>query len=165
MKRGIRMLSALLLGALFIVPAGAFSADSLEISIEETGDAAITFTYSLNVIERWAVFLQIARPELELKSAIESFSGKAVDVASVEKGSAQFSVSRFARAIRADGETQYETPALDLTAADGQLERYWFAPLVRPDFSPELTTIRFPDGHTETFSDQSAIPALSHGIA
>jgi hypothetical protein len=74
------------------------------------------------------------------------------------------SVPGFAKVQNTDNGTVYSTPALDFTGAQAMLERYWFAPLVRADFSPEKTVVRFPDGHEEIFSGQSAIPALSHTV-
>lgn len=163
MKRGILVASLLVL-AFMAVPASAFSAEELRILVDDDGDADITFRYSLSWIERIAVFFRIAEPEQELKSALEEATGAPVTVISAESNAARFSVQGFAKIRKTDDETTYSTPEIDFTGAQEMLNRYWFAPLVNPDFSPDLTLVRFPDGYEETFSNQSAIPALAHTI-
>lgn len=164
MKNGILVASLLVL-ALMAAPAAAFNADELRVVVDEDGDADITFNYTLSWVEKIAVFFKIAEPEQELKSALEEASGAPVTVTSAESDTAAFSVLGFAKIQSTDNRTVYATPALDFTGAQAMLDRYWFAPLVRADFSPDLTVVRFPDGHEETFADQSDLPALSHAIA
>jgi len=163
MKRGILVASLLVL-TLIVAPAGAFSADKLLITVDEDGSADITFNYTLSWIERIAVFFKIAEPEQELKSALEEATGAPVTVASAESDAATFSVPGFAKIKSTEGGSVYATPGLDFTGAQEMLDRYWFAPLVKADFSPDLTVVRFPDSHEETFANKSTIPALSHTI-
>ncbi len=163
MKRGILVASLLVL-TLIATPAGAFNADSLLITVDEDGSATITMNYTLTWIERVAVFFKIAEPEQELKSALEEALGVPVTVASAESDAATFSVREFAEIDSTDGGSVYSTPGLDFTGAQAVLDRYWFSSLVEADFSPALTVVRFPDGHEETFANQSAIPALSHTV-
>lgn len=163
MKRGILVASLLVL-ALMTVPVGAFSADNLLITVDEDGSADITFNYTLSWIERIAVFFKIAEPEQELKSALEGATGSPVTVTAAESDSARFLIQNFAKIKSADGGNVYSTPGLDFTGAQEVLDSYWFAPLVDADFSPNLTVVRFPDGHEETFANQHAIPALAHTI-
>lgn len=163
MRREILVASLLVL-ALMAAPAGAFSADNLVIVVEEDGSAEITFNYTLSWIERIAVFFKIAEPEQELKAALEDALGVPVTVTSAEIDVAEFMVQDFASVNSTDGGNVYSTPGLDLTGAQAVLDSYWFAPLVETDFSPDLTVVRFPDGHEETFFDQSAIPPLSHTV-
>lgn len=163
MKRGILVASLLIL-SLAIAPAGAFSADNLQITVETDGSADVTFNYTLSWIERIAVFFRIAEPEQELRSALETATGSPVTVASTRSDSATFSIQSFAKVRSTDAGNTYSTPGLDFTEAQEVLDSYWFAALVKADFSPDLTVVRFPDGHEETFANQSAIPALSHTV-
>ncbi len=163
MKRGIPVASLLVL-MLIAAPAGAFSTDSLLIVVDEDGGANITMNYTLSWIERIAVFLKIAEPEQELKSALEGTLGVPVTVTSAGSDTSAFSVREFAEIDTTDGGRVYSTPGIDFTGAQEVLDSYWFASLVEADFSPALTVVRFPDGHEETFSNQHAIPALSHAI-
>lgn len=164
MKNRILVASFLIL-ALMVAPAAAFSADELRVIVDEDGDADITFNYTLSWVEKIAVFFKIAEPEQELKSALEEASGVPVSVTSAESNVAAFSVQGFAKVQDTDNGTVFATPALNFTGAQAMLDRYWFAPLVRADFSPDLTVVRFPDGHEETFADRCDLPALSHAIA
>lgn len=163
MKSGILVASLLIL-AFVAAPAGAFTADDLQIIVNEDGSADVTFNYTLSWIERIAVFFKIAQPEQELKSALEDASGSPVTVTSAESDVARFSIERFAKVRSIEGGNAYATPGLNFTGAQAVLDRYWFAPLVDADFSPGLTVVRFPDGHRETFENQFAIPALSHTV-
>ncbi|MDK2989640.1 hypothetical protein [Methanoculleus sp.] len=163
MKHGILVASLLAL-TLIVAPTGAFTTDNLLIAVDEDGSATITMNYTISWIERIAVFFKIAEPEQELKSALEDALGVPVTVASAESDVAAFSIQEFAEIDGTDGGNVYSTPGLDFTGAQAVLDRYWFAPLVEADFSPALTVVRFPDGHEETFSNQSAIPPLSHTV-
>ncbi|MDD4566688.1 hypothetical protein L21_1977 [Methanoculleus chikugoensis] len=163
MRSGI-LVASLLLMAVIVAPAGAFTTDNLLIAVDEDGSASITINYTLSWIETIAVFFKIADPAQELKSALEGSLGVPVTVTSAESDSAAFSVREFAEIEGADGGRVYSTPGLDFTGAQEVIDSYWFASLVETDLSPGLTVVRFPDGHEETFSDQSAIPPLSHTV-
>jgi hypothetical protein len=54
---------------LFILPAQAFTADSMDITMRDNGDANIQFDYTLNWIEHIAVYIRIANPADELNKA------------------------------------------------------------------------------------------------
>ncbi|MDK2975340.1 MAG: hypothetical protein PWP08_1711 [Methanofollis sp.] len=161
----IRIGIALLLVACMALPAGAFTADRLDIGVSENGTATITFDYTLSWIERIGVFLKIADPSDEFKKALETFSGQNVESVSMNDSSASFRVEHFARISTAGNETTYTTPAIDLHGAEKALNNYWFAPLVQADFSPAVTAITFPDGSVETLENVSEIPTVSKTIS
>jgi hypothetical protein len=164
MRYELAIISLLAL-AFMISPAGAFSAHSLQIDVAANGDANVTFDYSLSWLETIAVFFKIAQPEQELKGALEDVSGKPVSVVSVESNSAVFSVIGFAAVTETESGKVYTTPGMDFTAAEEKLKSYWFAPLISADFSPDVTSILFPDGYEETFYDQSFVPFQSHEVS
>lgn len=163
MKSGI-LVASLLLMAIIVAPAGAFTTDNLLIAVDEDGSASITINYTLSWIETIAVFFKIADPAQELKSALEGSLGVPVTVTSATSDTASFSVREFAEIDDTDGRQVYSTPGLDFTGAQEVIDGYWFASLVETDLSPGLTVVRFPDGHEETFSDQSVLPPLSHTV-
>lgn len=165
MDMRIRIGVALLFVACLILPAGAFTADRLDIAVDESGGATITFDYTLTWMEDIAVFFQIANPADEFRKALESFTNQTVESVSMSDNSASFRVEHFAHVSTAGNETTYTTPAIDLHSAEKALESYWFAPLVQADFSPAVTTITFPDGSVETLEDVSEIPKVSRTIA
>jgi hypothetical protein len=47
-------------------------------------------------------------------------------------------------------------------AAGDLLDNYqWIAGFITPDFSPEVTVVRFPNGQQYTYNDVSEIPAIT----
>jgi hypothetical protein len=159
---GWRISIILLLILLAGSPAQAFTADSLSIDVIQNGNAKITFNYTLTLIEKIAVYLKVADINAELKKALESNFHHPITIESVTDGSARFMVNDFAIRTEKDGKTRMETPAISFTMAEKVLQKYWFAPLVNPDYSPQITTITYPDGYTENFTDQIEIPKTSH---
>jgi len=165
MTRHMAVVVGILLMAALVLPAAAFTSDALNISVEGNGDTEITFDYSLSWIENIAVFLKITDPADELKKALEGHSDKSVEVQSVSDGSATFLVEEFVRVKRTDNQTTYITPELSFKRAEKVLKEYWFAPLIHADFSPEETTISFPDGHEKQFQNQIEIPEIRYTIS
>ncbi|QYZ77922.1 hypothetical protein E2N92_00020 [Methanofollis formosanus] len=163
MKAWIRILAALLLIAGMVLPAGAFTAEELDISVNESGAATIDFTYSLSWLERFAVFLKIADPTEEFAKALQKYSnGHGVESVAVDDQTASFLVEGFAKVSAGEnGTTIYTTPALNFEDAEKALEEYWFAPLVQADFSPAETRVVFVGKTTRTFQDTSTIPMIS----
>lgn len=155
------------IGILFscVCPAQAFTAKTLDINVQSNGDAIITFSYALSWYENVAVFAHIADPNTELKNALESNYGKNVDVISATGNQAQVLVHGFAQQTVTDGSVTLNTPALSFESAQNVLNHYWFAPLINVDFSPEVTTVDFPDGYVAQDHDQIAIPGISHTVS
>jgi hypothetical protein len=158
----MKLLLCVLLLITLITPALGFTADSLEIEVQEEGGARIDFTYSLTWYERFAVFLQIADPAEEVQHAVESLTGLPVTVREVTSDSVVLSVDRFASVRNEEGARVFVTPALRFPEADAVLQQYWFAPLVQADFSPVTTLIRFPDGTAEIWTQAEEIPSVTH---
>jgi hypothetical protein len=151
--------------ALCACPAQAFTAKSLDIVVQDNGDATVTFAYDLSWYENVAVFTRIADPNTELKKALESNYGKNVDVISTTGSQAQVLIHGFASTRVADGQTTMTTPSMSFRSAEKVLDKYWFAPLISVDFSPEVARVVFPDGYVEQFSNQIEIPRISHVLA
>ncbi len=151
-----------LLLLLVAAPAAAMTSDTLDIVIREDGRADIRFTYHLDWFEYFAVYLRLVDPATELKKALESEFKKPVTVISVGSTSVDLSVGSFASVSSSAGKTTARTPGLSFAEGERILKSYWFAPLIRIDLSPSVTTVRFPDGHVETFSDRIEIPPLVH---
>lgn len=150
---------------LAVPPAGAFRATSLDIVVQENTDAVITFEYQLSWFEHAAVFARIGDPGTELKKALESNFHKPVQVTESDAGRSQFYVKGFAARQVKNNVTTMKTSALSFRGAEEVLKQYWFAALISPDFSPDVTRVSFPDGYTETFYDQDQIPKVSHVLS
>lgn len=163
MNTSFKLAALLVLLATLAGTAGAFTADRLEVVVAEGGDATVEFQYRMGWLESAAVFVGFVRPEMELKRALEAYSGKEVMVSRVDAGVAAFEVDDFAH-VR-DG-TVYTTPALSFEEAGTIIRRdySWLAGLIETDFSPSVTAITFPDGFQETFYDQVEIPRVEHAV-
>jgi hypothetical protein len=165
MKRLPPVIGVILLVALVAVPASAFQAQDLSISVQQNGDTVVDFSYHLNWLEQVAVFTRIVNPSQELASAIErNYPDVSVTVSQVRSDETTFVIHSFAHISTGPGGTTYTTPALSFQNAQRVLNQYWFAPLIQPDFSPKITQISFPDGYQENFYNQIAIPAISHTV-
>ena len=165
MKKILILATCLCLMALMVMPAQAFTMNSLSINLDQAGDAQIDVTYELTLIEQSAVFLRLADPASELQSAFNSGSSEPTTVTSASSSSAQVIVPSFARVTTTGGKTVMTTPTVSFERAENVLKNYWFAPLVTADFSPSVTTITFPDGHKEYYYDQISIPTVTHQIS
>jgi hypothetical protein len=154
----------MLVGFLAVSPVHAFTAKTLDITVQENTDAVITFDYDLSWFENIAVFMHIADPGTELKKALESSYGKPVLVTKTNGGESRFVVQGFASKETRNGTVTLITPALSFVDAEKILNQYWFAPLINPDFSPAVTRVNFPDDYTEEFNDQISIPAIRHPL-
>ncbi len=160
----LRLLAVATLLSVAVVPAMAFSADQLDIRVQDNGDAEINFGYTLSWLEYLAVYLHIADPGKELKAALEPNLHRPVTVTSMNTRGTDLLVERFAVISTFNGTTTVVTPGLSFAEAQKILNGYWFAPLVQPDFSPTATTVTFPDGYVRSFGETETIPPVVHVI-
>ena len=152
MKRSLIPAGILLLViCFFICPAQAFTAKSLDIAVQQNDDAVITFTYQLLLAREFRSLHAHCRSRAGLQTALENNYKKPVDVLVANPGESQVVVHGFASVQDHDGTVTMKTPALSFADAQKVLNQYWFAPLVNPDFSPEITRVTFPDGYSEEF--------------
>jgi len=167
MKRYAISRAGILLILLIMIawPAQAFTAQNLDIAIQENNDAVISFDYDLSWYENIVVFSRIVDPAHELAKALTSQFKKNVEVTSVSGNNIQVVVENFASRKVSDGVVSLNTPALSFKNAEKVLDKYWFAQFINPDFSPAVTRISFPDGYSEEFYNQDQVPAVRHGIA
>jgi hypothetical protein len=156
------IIGLLLVAGILAVPAAAFTVNSLAVNIEENGDAGISVHYSLSWVERVVVFMKIAHPEQQLEQALEGYTGKEVQVISVDPGSTDLLVDEFAGVTDDGTGITYTTPAMDFSQAERMIQGYWFSRFVKVDASPQIAVITFPDGYEETFPNAAYIPAVTH---
>ena len=152
----------LLLGLLAPAPCAALQAGYLDITIDRTGDATVTFEYTLSFIEGLLAFLGAVGPGRDLGKVLAAATGGEVSQLSESTGSTSFSVKGFAAVSGASPNTTYRTPVLNLSWAEAGWETSVIAPLLDPDFSPRVTVIRFPDAYSVTFRDELVIPDITH---
>ena len=164
MKLTLVLLAALCVVTLAVLPAGAVSIRALTITIAPNGDATVDLQYSLTLLEQTAVYFQLADPAAELKQGLESNLGRQVTVLGVSPASAEVIIPSFASVSESQGSMTVTTPGFSLAQAQHDIDRYWFAPLISPDFTPQVTTIVFPDGTSETVYNEIDIPSFTHRI-
>jgi hypothetical protein len=162
--------SYLLLGSLCILffavmPAQAFTAKTLTITLNGNGDAQVDMQYDLTFVEQAAIFFHVANPASELQNALQENLNEPVTVVRADSSSAEVIISSFAQVTQSGGITTMATPAFSFAHAEEVMKQYWFAPLISPDLTPQMTTITFPDGYQATFNDQISIPSVSHTVA
>jgi hypothetical protein len=158
----ITIVGILLILAVLITPGTAFTSKNLDINVDAEGSALISLDYELNIFEDIAVWLNIANPADAIKTAIESNTGRPTEVYSVTGNSAVFRVTQFATTSHADGTITQTTPQISFVQAEEALKGQWFSFLISKDLSPAITTVRFPDGYTQTYTEQLVIPTLTH---
>jgi hypothetical protein len=156
------ILGLVLMAAIIATPAAAFTVTRLTVNIAEDGDAGISVDYSLSWAERAVVLTRIAHPQQQLENALEEYSGKTVQVVSMDQGSTELYVEEFADRIEGDTGITYRTPAMHFTLAERMVQGYWFSRFVKVDASPATTTITFPDGYEKKFFNLDSIPPVTH---
>ena len=162
MKR-LRIVSLLLvLGILVSTPAAAFHARYLEIAVDRGGNATVAFEYNLSFIEQVLAFFGAASPDRDLERIFAATTGGKVETLSAGNGATTFSVEGFATVTGAAPDSIYETRPLNLSWGQEGYESSILAPLLEPDFSPDITVIRFPDAYSVTFHDLLMIPNVTH---
>ncbi|NMB78506.1 MAG: hypothetical protein GYA23_05365 [Methanomicrobiales archaeon] len=164
MKHTHLILMCLALTVCTVMPAQAFEAKSLTITIAPDGDAEINMQYELSFIEQSAVFFKITDPAAELKKAFDSGSSEPVTVTQATSSSATVIVPAFATIHKGAGKNTIVTPSVSFAKAEEVINSYWFAPLVNPDFSPAVSTVVFPDGYRAEFQDVISLPPISRPV-
>lgn len=165
MKQVYLLIGCLCLAAFAVMPAQASAIKDLTITLAQNGDAQVDMHYELSFLEQSAVFLQIINPAGELERALEDNLERPVRVLEADSSSAEMIIPAFATVSQDDGAVMVTSPPLSFSKAQEAVNRYWFGPLLSPDFSPRITTIIFPDGYQTTYNDRISIPSVSHEIS
>ena len=161
-NRGIITAAMILIAALLMQGASAITIESFDMSISENGDTKLVFDYSLSAMEKFAVFMKIADPAEELQKAIDERTDQEVEVLDATSSSSSFLAPGFITPVSSSEGMTYTTPSFDFSKAEEVLKGYWFAPLITIDLSPGTTTITFPDGYSESFTNEIQIPSITH---
>ena len=156
--------AALLLLAVLLAssPAAALHPTYLDIAVGRGGNATVTFEYSLPPVEQFLAWVGAVRPDRDLELIFNATTGGGVETLSAGDGVTLFSVEDFAAVSGDEAGTTYRTPDLNLSWAREGYENSVLAPLLDPDFSPDMTVIRFPDGYSVTYHGELLIPATVH---
>lgn len=160
-------LIALFVLALIAIPASAFTAQNLVITIQDNGDANINFHYQLSWIEQ-IIFPVIPGKEQVVQSALTSkFPSATVENTYVSDTSTSLTVTGFSgisTSEREPGTIIYTTPAISFLIAQDFLNNFPYAWAITPDYAPETTIVQFPDGQQYRFTDASGIPSITYSV-
>ena len=164
MRKLYLLIGCLCLMAFAVMPAQAFTAKTLTITLSQTGDAKADMQYELSWAEQAAVFFRIANPASELEKGLESELNKQVTVTSVTTSSAEVLIPSFAYVSKSGDSGSLVTPAFSFSKVQQAVNRYWFAKYLSPNFTPETTTIVFPDGYRASYKNRTNIPTVAHRL-
>jgi len=155
----LRIISLACIAVLFITPAHAFTADSLDITIDNSGDAVAIFKFTLEG------FLENAIPqsmlEEELKKGLTT-SSEPPELISMDKTGTTMRLKKFAVTRDVEQGTEYSTASMNFQKAEIALKNSAISSVVTADFSPATITITFPDGYTRELADTAVLPSLTH---
>lgn len=155
----LRILSIAGIALLFVSPAHAFTANSLDITIDKNGDAVAIFKFTLDG------FLENALPqsmlEEELKKGLTTSSEPPL-LLSMDKTGATMLLKKFADTQDVKQGTEYRTASMDFQKAEIALKNSALSSVVAADFSPSTITITFPDAYTKKFENSAVLPPLTH---
>lgn len=140
----------------------AFEISNLQIQIETDGSASVQVFYTLSEYEKgqYVLITSFLNPVSFGEEQFEKLLGRPVTIYSVSSDSAILRVSNIAK-VR-DGEVI--TPAFNFTSDFQKGDNYLITLMERFELSfiPAITTITFPDGHSEIFSQVTSIPSIRH---
>jgi hypothetical protein len=165
MKLSYLLIGCILVVLLAVMPAQAFTAKTLTITLNGNGDAQADMQYDLSFVEQAAIFFHAANPSAELQNALQDNLNRPVTVVSADMSSAEVIIPSFATVVQSGGATTITTPAFSFANAQQAVRNEWYGSLISADFAPQTTTITFPDGYQASFDDQISIPAVSHTIS
>ena len=148
--------------ALFIVaPAGAFTADSLNITVAANGDATASFRFTLDGVIENAIPLSLLQDQLVKGLATSSDPPQVI---SFDKSEATLLLKNFA--VTNDVPTGTETGLLPWISKKPRspLRIPPSGPVISADFSPKIISVTFPDGYSSQLTGSSVLPSITHTV-
>lgn len=160
-KNLLCLLSIACIAVFFISPVHAFTANSLDITIDKSGDATASFKFTLEGLLENAIPQSIL--EEELKKGLTTSSEPPV-LLSMDKTGAVMVLKKFADTQDVSQGTEYRTASMNFQKAEIALKNSALSSVVTADFSPAKITITFPDAYTRKFENVAVLPALTHTV-
>ncbi|MDD4483948.1 MAG: PEGA domain-containing protein [Methanoregula sp.] len=160
----IRMgvVACFILAVLFLIlPVQAFTADSLNITVDKNGDASAVFRFTLEGVIENAIPESVLQEQLVKGLATSSDPPQVV---SFDKSQASLILKNFAVTNDVATGTEYQTAPMDFKKAQLALQNSAVSTVISADFSPATITVTFPDGYSRTLGDSSALPSLTHTV-
>jgi len=146
---------------ILIVPVHAFTSNSLDITIDTSGNAVANFQFTLEG------FVETSIPQSMLETELVkglTTSSDPPQVLSFDRSSASLLLKKFAVKNDVPKGTEYQTMSMDFFRAESALKNSALGSIVSADFSPAKLVVKFPDGYTREFTDSAVLPSLKHTV-
>lgn len=144
-----------------VIPAQAFTANSLDITVQKNGDAIAVFRFTLEGIIENSIPQSVL--EEELKKGLTT-SSDPPELQSMDQSGATLLMKKFADTYDVPTGTEYITSTMDFKKAEIALQNSALSSVVSADFSPETISLTFPDSYQREFSNVDVLPAVSHTV-
>lgn len=146
---------------LIAAPAHAFTAESLDITVDKNGDATATFRFTLEGL------LENAIPQSMLEEQLVkglSSSSDPPQLVSMDRSGATILMKKFALVNDVAQGTEYVTSSMDFKKAEIALQNSAVSSVITADFSPTTITVTFPDTYARTFNNVDTLPSVTHTV-
>jgi hypothetical protein len=161
-RRTLHTIAALLCAIFILTPAvSAFTANSLDITVDKNGNAVASFSFTLEGVIENAIPQSMLQDEL--KKGL-STSSEPPTILNVDRSSATIAMKQFADTTDVPTGTQYRTASMDFQKAEIALQNSALSYVIKADFSPATITVTFPDGYKREFSNVGSLPSITHTV-
>ena len=144
-----------------VIPVHAFTANSLDITVNKNGDAVATFRFTLDGIIENSIPQSVL--EDQLKKGLTT-SAEPPELLSMDRSSAVLLMKKFADTSDVPTGTEYRTATMDFKKAEIALQNSAISSAVSADFSPDTVSLTFPDSYKREFSNVDVLPAVFHTV-
>jgi hypothetical protein len=151
----------LIIAVLLVGPVHAFTANSLDITVDKTGDAIAVFQFSLDGIVENAI------PQSMLEEQLLKGMGTSSDppsLISMDRSSATIRMKKFADTSDVPTGTEYRTASMDFKKAEIALQNSGLSSVISADFTPSKIVVHFPDSFKREFSSSDTLPSITHTV-
>jgi len=146
---------------LAVAPVHAFTAESLDITVDKGGDATATFRFTLEGL------IENAIPQSMLEEQLVkglSSSSEPPQLISMDRSSATILLKKFSLVNDVPTGTEYVTSTMDFKKAEIALQNSAVSSVITADFSPAVVTVTLPDKYARTFNNVDSLPSITHTI-
>jgi hypothetical protein len=160
--RSFHLAVLIALAAVFLaLPVQAFTANSLDIKVDKSGDATAVFQFTLEGL------IENAIPQSLLEEQLIKGLGSSSEpptLVSMDRSSATLVLKKFANTYDTAQGMDYQTSSMDFKKAEIALQNSAVSSVITADFSPAKATLTFPDGYVRSFSDVESLPSITHTV-
>ena len=140
-------------------PVHAFTANSLDITVDKNGNAVAIFRFTLDGLIENAIPQSLLQDQLQKGLTT---SNNPPQLVSMDRSSATLLLKNFSDVSAVTAGTQYQTASMDFTKAEIALKNSAASSVITADFSPKKITVTFPDNYTKELDNVDFLPAITH---